>query len=295
MIVPLRSVFRPRLLSVCGGLAALGFASSANAALVYALTDENDLISFNHTTPSIIIEGHAISGLGGQDLVGIDFRPADGLLYGVGNLGMIYTINPANGAATSVSQISVPLDGSRFGVDFNPVADRLRIVSNSNQNLRVNVATGAAIVDVPLNYASGADPNVTAAAYTNSFPGAGSTVLYTIDVRDGLDSLNIQNPPNNGTQVSQGPLGINASDLTGFDIGVDPANGATLALAAHQVTTAGISELYSINLGTGAATLIGTISGGDLIDGLAIPIPEPTALSLLGFGAAGLLSRRRKG
>jgi hypothetical protein len=281
-------------------------APTTQAALVYALTDENDLISFDSDAPENLLSAGAISGLefgsgfNDRDLVGIDIRPANNKLYGVGNFGGIFEINPNTFNAKYVSSLTTPLLGSRFGVDFNPVVDRLRIVSDVGQNLRVNVDTGATTVDSLLQYgpgqlgATGDNPIVVGAAYTNSsFGTAASTTLYDIDVRTNEDRLVIQNPPNNGTLTVVGPLGVNASSLLGFDILFQGGNNT--GLAAMQLTTGGVTQLYSINLTSGSATLIGDIGGGDLIDGLAVvAIPEPAAfgmaaLSLIG----GVLLRRR--
>ena len=86
-----------------------------------------------------------VTGLTGDTaLVGIDFRPATGALVGLGNQGGIYTIDPATGVATNRVQLSEALSGTSFGVDFNPTVDRLRIVSDTGQNLRANLDTGVA-------------------------------------------------------------------------------------------------------------------------------------------------------
>ena len=296
--------------SVGVAAAAVSWAATARAAVVYGLTDENDLISFDSANPTDLLSASAITGLGGQDLLGIDFRPANGVLYGVGNFGGVFRIDPATGVAVQASALNVPLSGSRFGLDFNPIPDRLRIVSDTGQNLRVNVDTGAVTVDTPLNYgpnqpgATGDAPIVVGAAYTNSFPPSPrtdpATTLYGIDVRSSEDRLVIQSPPNAGVLTVVGPLGLDASSLQGFDIFIE--EGSNVGLAALQDITGGVSRLYRINLATGQATLVpggggtGVIGGGDLIDGLTVvPIPEPSsAIALLGGAAALALSRRRR-
>jgi hypothetical protein len=276
-------------------LLVLAFAVPTQAALVYALTDENDLLSFDSSAPEDLLGNSVISGLAqNEDLVGIDFRPATNQLYGVGSFGAIYTINPATGLATAVAQLNVALSGSRFGVDFNPVADRLRIVSDLDQSLRVNVASGAATVDGNLSYGGTPNPNVTAVAYTNSVsPTPASTSLYGIDVRSTGDQLVLINPPNSGTLTAVGPLGVDVASLNGFDI---LSQGATnTGYAALQRTVNGVSEFFTINLTTGAAGLVGVIGGGDLIDGIAVVIPEPATFSMVAMAlTAGALARRRR-
>ena len=306
-------------------LAACGWAGRADGAIGYALTDENDLLQIDTSAPNDVLSGGVITGLGGQDLLGIDFRPANNQIYGVGNLGGVFTINPITRAATLVSTLSADptdttnafagLSGSRFGIDFNPVPDRLRVVSDTDQNLRINVDTGLVITDGDLQYgpgqpgATGDNPAVTSAAYTNSFtpsprttPG---TTLYAVDVRDGEDRLLIQNPPNNGTLVYVSMLGVDASALTGFDIVFDPSRPVgqeNVAYAILQETDGGTSKLYEIDLtiglATDSATLIGEVGAGDLFDGFTlvpVTIPEPaTAASLLAVAALGTLGRRTR-
>ena len=190
-------------------------------------------------------------------LVGIDRRPADGRLYGVTGSD-VYMLDPATGAATLVSTLTVPFDGDvRSGVDFTPQLDRLRLVSADGRNLRVNVTLGATAVDAPLAYAAG-DPNagtrprITASAYANNRPGVATTTLFEID--SGLDVLVIQDPANDGILKTVGPLATDVPDLAGFDIQTD-ANGHDTAWAAWATT------LYTINLASGRATAAGTIPG----------------------------------
>jgi hypothetical protein len=138
------------------------------------------------------------------------------------------------------------LSGASFGFDFNPTVDRIRCISNTGQNLRLHPETGAiAAVDGALNPGT---PSITASAYTNNFAGATTTILYNIDVN--TDKLTKQDPPNNGTQVEVGALGINVEASSGFDIG----SRSGTAYAALRVGST--SALYTINLTTGAATKV---------------------------------------
>lgn len=147
-----------------------------------------------------------------------------------------------------------------FGFDFNPTVDRIRVVSNTGQNLRLNPNDGSvAAVDGNLNPGT---PSVSGAAYTNNVPGASSTVLYDLDC--GADKLYRQDPPNNGTLVEVGSTGINFENADGFDIGGQ--SGKAWAI----LTVNGSSKLYEINLNTGAATPSGNYSFSGTIHGFTV-------------------------
>ena len=217
-------------------------------AVAYAVDAANNLLIFNPMSSPTTPIAKPITGLqAAENILGLDFRPANGQLYAVGSTNRIYTINTSSGAATMVGAgaFTPALSGSDFGVDFNPQADRLRVVSNLGQNLRINPADAVVATDMPLNPGT---PSVTAAAYTNNFAGTASTVLFDID--SNTDRLLIQTPPNNGTLNDVGPLGINVENVNGFDI-----TGRTgTAYAIFKV--GGSSGLYTINLTSGAATKV---------------------------------------
>ncbi|WP_202950283.1 DUF4394 domain-containing protein [Gloeocapsa sp. PCC 73106] len=232
-----------------------------------ALTDNNMLMSFDPTNLTQV-ESIAVTGLSGT-LLGIDQRPANGMLYGLTTTNQIYTIDPETGVATLVSTLNQPFTGGGIsGLDFNPVPDRLRLVGSNNQNFRINVDTGEVSIDTAVAYATddaneGADPNITGSAYINSFAGSTTTALYNLDST--LDSLVLQNPPNDGLLTTVGDLGIDLADLAGFDIISSPM-GSNAAFAISN------STLYSLDLDSGKAYTLGAI-GADPnvnIQGLAI-------------------------
>ena len=229
----------------------IGIAIPANP-VAYVSNAANALVIVDLKTGGTISK--TVSGMAaGENILGMDFRPANGQLYVLGSSSLIYTINLGSGMATAVgTTFTTPLNGTSFGFDFNPTVDRIRVVSNTGQNLRLHPTLGGiAAVDGALNPGS---PAVTAAAYTNNFAGATTTVLFDIDIA--ADKLYTQNPPNNGTLVEVGPLGINAEASSGFDIGGTSGN-------AWAVLTVGSNtKLYSINLTTGAATAIGDLPAG---------------------------------
>jgi len=259
--------------------------ASATVGDVVALTVSNRLISFDRAAPATIRTNVLVTGLqSGENLVGIDMRPVDGMLYGVGSTGRLYTLDPVTGAATNKSRLAADaadttdaftaLAGTNFGVDFNPMADRLRIVSNTGQSLRINVDTGATTTDGSIN-GGAANTAISASAYTNSFAGTGSTTLYGIDAVN--NTLYTQNPPNNGTLANPVPLGIVAGAVNGFDIDARTNMGYMVA------TVGGARNLYGVNLAatTAPATLVGALGVTEDIRGIALRAAQtPVVLGL---------------
>ena len=230
------------------------------------LTDSGRLIRFRADSPEKGRDIGYLSGFTGSDtaLVGIDFRPQDGKLYGVGNGGGIYTIDTTTAVATFVNALTVPLSGTYFGVDFNPAADRLRIVSDTGQNLAHNVnAGGVTAQNSVLTYtAPPAMPvpatGITAAAYTNNDVDQPATATTLFDLDTNMDQVVIQSPPGAGILVATGKLGVDADATAGFDIYSDLVAGVTrenYAFASLQVN--GKYRFYRINLTTGRATSSG--------------------------------------
>ncbi|GAB3573726.1 hypothetical protein GCM10027345_06850 [Hymenobacter daeguensis] len=248
----------------------------------------------------------------GQTLVGIDYRPADNLLYALGyDAGtaganaQLYLLNAGTNVASPMgSAIRLELGGpaEKIGFDFNPTVDRIRVVSTNNANYRLNPATGGlAATDGPLAYAGGspADPGVGAVAYTNSFVGtAATTTLYDFDyLNNGL--LSIQAPPNNGTLNPQStvqfmitggsspgtyPIG-NPTDI-GLDIFYNPTTntnvGYVTEVTAPRANGSRASNTYRLDLATGLATQLGnTVPASTLLNfeirDLAVALlPPPT-------------------
>ncbi|HWH85082.1 MAG TPA: DUF4394 domain-containing protein [Burkholderiaceae bacterium] len=281
-------------------LLALGFSALASAEQLVGLTTTNSLITFDSATPGSVTSSVAITGLqSGETILGIDFRPATQTLYGLGSSSRLYSFNQTTGAATQVGSAGAfTLNGTAFGFDFNPTVDRIRVVSGTGQNLRLNPNDGTlTAVDTPLGYAAGdvnagATPRIVGSAYTNSFAGAATTTLYGIDAN--LDILASQSPPNAGTLNSVGALGFNTSDLVGFDI-----SGLTGVLfASLSAPTGASSQLFTINLASGAASLVGTIGPNMTLLDIAVaaaPIPEPKTYALMAMGLLALSAVARSG
>lgn len=269
------------------------WSSEASAAVIYASTTLRNLISFDSANPGSLLSSVPISGAIGTDsIAGIDFRPANGTLYALGNAGGIsrlYIVNLQTGVTTRVGSTDFNLPGTNFGVDFNPVPDRLRVVSDSNTSVRLNPNNGAlAGTDTNLNPSS----SVVAVAYDrNDTNPATLTTLFGIDAFNnelvrigGVDG----NPsPNDGLVTRIGVLGVDAAGSSSFDI-------SSTGVAFASLTS---SSLYTIDLTTGAATFVGQIGTGlEDITGLSAvtPVPEPTSVIVLG-GLGLLLGLKARG
>jgi len=253
---------------------------------VVGLTADQRLICFDEDKPSEASTIGKVSGLiTDTKLVGIDFRPATGFnsdgsldsgdLYGLGNAGGVYTLDLSTAQATFKSRLNAALSGTSFGVDFNPVVDRLRIVSDNGQNLRANVDTGATIVDGTLNYTPGTPATgITGAAYTNNDADPNTaTTLYNIDSM--LDQGNIQAPPNAGTLNPTGKLTVDTTPTIGFDIYSTIRDNSTVDVRGlASLVTGGQARFYRITLFTGKATLRGTFSSQNQVTGIAIPLNQ---------------------
>jgi hypothetical protein len=290
---------------------------TASAVVIYGIgsnpASEERLVSFrsdNVEAGNIIPFDTAVSITGLQPnerLVGIDFRPSNGLLYGVGSTSRIYTINTATGAATPVvlGQFSTLLNGTEFGLVFDPVGDgdgdpltpSLRLVSDLEQNMRINADSGQVTLD-PAITRSGSTPgtiNVAAAAYENddADPNTGAR-LFVIDATE--NNLNLMNPAT-GVLTRVGFMD-NTTSLIGFDI-LTSSPGTNTGYAAYQQDPVfGPVALSTVNLSTGTGTLAGFLGEPDgtfLLRSIAVvPIPEPAGLTILFAAGAALLRRRRK-
>jgi hypothetical protein len=246
------------------------------------------LFTFDSKLPSTIRTAIPVTGVAsGQVLVGMDVRPATGELFALGYnaataQGQLYVINPATAVATPVgaSTISMNLgDGQRVGFDFNPTVDRIRVVAANNINLRLNPITGAlAFTDANLAFAmgdpaQGTNPAVGACAYTNSFSNTTTTTLYGLD--DSLATLLTQIPPNDGKLNTIGSVNLmlNLADpSTDMDIFYDFASNKNVALLTANTGTSNFDFLYTLELATGATTLVGKIGNGIAVRDIAAAI-----------------------
>lgn len=237
-----------------------------------------------------------ITGLmAGDRLVGIDTRPKDGKVYGVSTMNQLYTVNEMTGAATWVAGLSAPVIQANlgYGIDFNPVADfgtgaSLRLVSSAGDNFAINAATG-----VVGNAANKIAAGFTGVAYTNAtlMPAAApaSTALYYIDANN--DTLAMAPSAfNTPTITTVGSLGVDVLKANGFEV---LGNGQAFAALNIDAGTSLATGIYSINLATGSATLLGTYNG--TLSGLAVSaVPEASTYAMMGLGLLGLAALRRR-
>ncbi|WP_051719184.1 DUF4394 domain-containing protein [Hymenobacter sp. IS2118] len=228
----------------------------------------------------------------GQLLVGIDYRPSTGEMYALGynasnptgpSNAQLYTLQPLTGVATAVgSAITLALGGpaERIGFDFNPVADRIRVVSTNDTNYRLNPITGEVVQqDGTLVYAVGdinaaKDPRVGAVAYTNSLGSPTSTTLYSADVRPETRTargiLATLPDPNSGVMktVTGSAIGLQDANNPNTFYNIEPTavinvdiyfDGTTNKAYMSELTKPngfGLSStnLYDLNLANGQAT-----------------------------------------
>ncbi|MEO7387364.1 MAG: DUF4394 domain-containing protein [Gammaproteobacteria bacterium] len=298
------------LRSVVAIILSLALSSTAIAVPVFAVTESGYLIGFDSSEPNFAFDIGLINGLGDDEtLIGIDFRPSNGLLYGATDGNNLYTLDTDTADAMLVGTLAPEFSGSRFGFDFNPVPDRLRITGDADQNLRCNPNNGfpACTVDGSLFYApgdvnAGRNPNIVGSAYTNNVAGAATTSLYGIDST--RNTLVLQSPPNDGQLTTVGSLGVNTTDLVGFDILT--VAGVNTAYASLTQNGSFLSRFYTIDLATGVASPVGgdeftsLIGTSDQVRALAVAtttvVPLPATIGLLGTALAGLarVGRRQR-
>jgi hypothetical protein len=252
-----------KTIAIAGALAAsLLTPLAAQAATLVGLVEGKTLVMIDpaskKVTSTVYIKGTPA-------LLGIDVRPADGMLYGVSTDGNVVTIDPKSGQATVKSKLSETLKpGVIATVDFNPVADRMRVMGSDGTSHRVNVDDGKVTVDGSHKFKdgdvnAGKTPKVIAGAYSNSFKGTTATALYNIEATSG--TLVTQAPPNDGVLNTIGALGVQINGPVAFNIVSSSADKND----AWFVTG---GNLYSVDLKTGKATIAGKLSGvsGKLTD-----------------------------
>jgi cysteine-rich repeat protein len=279
----------------------------ADQVLIGLSSNGQALRRFTRATPGTVTDVDLSGVVAGEVIVGIDWRPHTGQLYGLGinataNTGTVYLIDPQVGAVTTVGVIAglialvdataTPVDlpdpSAGWGFDFNPMVDRIRVVTGTGLNLRINPNSGAPVdgdggatpginPDGAINGLAGGSTGLTAAAYVNTYPGATVTALYTLDPT--ANGLYILNPPNAGVAGNFVAITLDGQPLdftaaSGFDIApIARTNDLTTvadSIGYAALTVGGLAHLYAIELATGAATDLGQIGDGSALSGLAV-------------------------
>jgi hypothetical protein len=248
-----------KVLALTGAFVASSLAATGAQAAgwIIGLVDGKSIVTIDPTSRKVTSK---VDVKGAGPLVGIDVRPADGMLYGVAGDGTIVTIDLKSGQTAMKSKMSEALKpGVGATIDFNPVADRLRVMGSDGTSLRVNVDDGKAVVDGSHKYKdgdanAGKTPNVIAGAYTNSWKGTKATTLYNIDAATG--ALVTQAPPNDGVLNTVGSLGIPVRGPVAFNI-------VAMGEDRNEAWLVAGGALYSVDLKTGKAGMVGKIEGLD--------------------------------
>ncbi|MBC7781916.1 MAG: DUF4394 domain-containing protein [Proteobacteria bacterium] len=267
--------------------------ASTRKEVIFAVTAADQLVSFNAGAPGKLLTSRPLIGLrSGEEILGIDYRVAKGVLYALGRTGSesrLMTIDTGTGRVAQVGtgSIQVPLNGSEFGFDFNPTVDRIRVVSDTGQNLRLHPDTGA-VVDADPNAAglqidgalaydasdknAGRRPSIVGAGYTYNRTNEKITTNYAIDafagtlvVQGSLEGATPAVSPNTGRLFTVGPLGAGAIGRAAFDI-ADVSGAAFVAITRPG---ASVSRFYLVDLDTGRTTFLGRIGGSEAIRGIS--------------------------
>jgi hypothetical protein len=289
-----------------GGIRSVALQTPAGIPMYALRTFGSQLLAFSSENPSAVTARTLTGVVAGETIVGIDFRPATGHLYGFGvnptaNTGTLYIIELATGNCTPFTiggiayvdgggvAVDFPNVNQGYGFDFDPVTDRMRVTTGTGLNFRVNPVAGvpidgdtAALGVQPDATLSPATVDVPAIAYTNTAePGGGVTTLYAVNTfGDHLCILTAETGLLSSCEPIQ--LGLQftpISDSTGFDIpaGVRaPSAGAPVDAGVGYLAATvlgGATNLYEINLVTRTVVDRGPIGDGvTSVMGLAIGV-----------------------
>ncbi|HYP54576.1 MAG TPA: DUF4394 domain-containing protein, partial [Pyrinomonadaceae bacterium] len=251
----------------------------ARAVPVVGLTTENELVMFDSNAPGHVFHRVAVNNLAetGEVLIGIDYRPSNGRVYGLSDRSRVYIVDVATGRVVALGgRFSPPLQdigpqtGREVGFDIDPVQDRARVVGCSvNYQLALDtggvIAAHNALTFAPGQPRAGQRACASGAAYSNNFRGATSTTLYAID--SSADELmtvgsvgGSPSSPNSGQVFVIGKLfGPHpATEFAAFDIAPGTASLAFVALTGADAVA---TRLGTVNLSTGRADIIDHIGG----------------------------------
>jgi len=248
--------------------------TSASGVTFYGLTTKNELVGFS-TSPVEEKTAVTIAGLAEKErMMAIDFSSTTGGLYGISNKSLLYTIDPATGKAQAVSTtpISPAVYGSTVGFDFDPRTATFRVMTDNEQNVKIDPATGK-VVGAEFS-TSATDYSINSIAYMNNFNSSTAGTLFAIDAKEGT----LYRGSSTFSSLQKvGSLGLTMTSEGGFDINRD--NSLALAVLYGHSTTPVFSatddmsqdkyRLYNISLRTGQAQYMGVMSRE--VIGVAMP------------------------
>lgn len=258
-------------------LASVALAGCNKDYTAFALTSTGNIIEFATNKPSDINNQVNVTGLtGSETLVQIAYSPNGPLtssdtsvLYAVTSSNELCQVDPLGGAVSNCFAAFTSDVLSNVAASFDPVSGYLRIIANdsSSSTGRVNIlldsSTGQLASGQPISYDLGysdgtsGTPQINALAYNNAIEGADSSTLYALDVNgQRLDRIGDTNAANT-TSVSEGgvySIGTVGSTFTSsIGFAIAPQDGTAYAALG------GASSLYTVDLSSGLATLVGAI------------------------------------
>ena len=240
------------LLGCCLALCATG-ATRARASTLYAIRGaaQNELVRFDSGSPNMVSSIGTISGLpAGAGILGMDYSPFLGGVYAVTS-SRLYKINLDTAQAQPVgpAAFTPPITGGAVDFECDRTGAQARIVSSS-YNGRIDLSNGAYI-------GSGTAPGTSINGLAQALSGPANG-FYGIDFSS--NTLRLFADINTGASTPIGS-GLGVSGLQpsfGFDIAPDGVAYLSYLIGA----TSNFSNLFTVNLSTGAASLVGLIGDG---------------------------------
>jgi hypothetical protein len=255
--------------------------------IVYAVTQNNSLLKFSLNAPSVLLKTLPIKDLeSNEKILAIDFRPCLCGVYALSSAGKLYDININNGEAKPSFNGGVLFDiagfqNDDFDIEFDPARNQLIVLSSSGLRYIVkftypNGQETPVVTKEPnlIKAGTSTSPGVNAAAFSNNFENAPSTMLYYLNATTSRFGYLGSNPytsvdpvPNVGTETSNINVAFSTQYPVGFDVG-DPAD--VKYVVSGVQTGENISSLYTIDVTTGSLNRIGTIGSGVIVNDITV-------------------------